>query len=125
MSMADWFYVSEGQPTGPLDEAGLREMLNSGSLPRDAQIWQEGMEDWAPACDVAAFSPAVLPGGYVLKPVVPKTWKPARAVSVAPTAVSSPVPAPTSQQIPAPAKAPAALEPKAATNSDAKTPASE
>jgi hypothetical protein len=47
--MADWFYATETEPTGPIAEEELRQMLAAGTLPAETSVWQQGMEDWTPA----------------------------------------------------------------------------
>ena len=41
-----WFYVSGGQPHGPIDEDALRQMSESGQLGPAAQVWTEGLTGW-------------------------------------------------------------------------------
>lgn len=121
--MAEWFYIAEGQATGPMDETGLREMFQNGLLPRDTHVWQQGMENWAPASDLAAFSTPALPGDHILTPVVPQAWNPASAASVARSVANTPVSIVASKQNQAPAKTPVAREPKTSASAHAKAPA--
>lgn len=50
-----WFYGSRATPAGPVFESVLAEMLADGELPRDVQVWAEGMSAWVPAARVVEF----------------------------------------------------------------------
>ena len=47
--MSEWFYQSEGQHLGPVNESTLRKLYANGKLPGDALVWQDGFADgWRP-----------------------------------------------------------------------------
>jgi hypothetical protein len=53
--MAEWFYVSGGQQTGPVSEAQLRQMIGGGALGPDDLVWSAGMPKWVAARALPAF----------------------------------------------------------------------
>ena len=42
----NWYYVSNGQQAGPVDDAQLAELARNGSVLFDTLIWREGMDNW-------------------------------------------------------------------------------
>jgi hypothetical protein len=44
--MAAWFYVSNGQQSGPVDEVHLRQLIATGAVGPDDLVWAEGMPQW-------------------------------------------------------------------------------
>ena len=46
--MAEYFYASNGQPTGPVTFEQLDEMVRGGTLTAETLVWQEGMAEWQP-----------------------------------------------------------------------------
>jgi uncharacterized RDD family membrane protein YckC len=58
--MADFHYFSQGQAQGPVPEAELNRMIESGQLASDTLIWSEGMKDWQPYAAVRS-APAGAP----------------------------------------------------------------
>lgn len=51
-----WYYESNGQPQGPIQEKELRQLKDEGRLMGDSLIWRQGMSDWAPLHSVSEFS---------------------------------------------------------------------
>lgn len=47
-----WFYVQDGQQTGPVALEQLQQLLASATLPPSTQVWTEGMPQWTPADQV-------------------------------------------------------------------------
>ena len=45
-----------GQPTGPYDEFGLRQLVSQGLLNRNSLVWREGMINWIVAGTIEEFS---------------------------------------------------------------------
>lgn len=43
-----WYYESNGQPHGPIQETELRQLKEEGKIMGSALIWRRGMQDWAP-----------------------------------------------------------------------------
>jgi uncharacterized RDD family membrane protein YckC len=60
--MADYFYASNGQPTGPVAMEQLDEMVRAGTLAPDTLLWREGMPDWQPYSAVSTGSSAASAG---------------------------------------------------------------
>ena len=52
MSVKVWFYEKDRKPEGPVSEAELWELLNSGVITKDSLVWKEPMEKWLPFSDV-------------------------------------------------------------------------
>ena len=48
-SMAEWYFAMNNARQGPLPQANLMQMLASGEVPADAQVWTDGMPNWASA----------------------------------------------------------------------------
>ncbi len=43
-----WYYMKEGQQTGPVDDKAFQAMVQSGEIGQDISIWNEEMPEWAP-----------------------------------------------------------------------------
>jgi hypothetical protein len=48
-----WYYVENGQQTGPVEEAELPGLIQSGRLNSNTLVWHEGMAAWQPFSAVA------------------------------------------------------------------------
>ncbi len=48
-SSEGWYYVYGGKEQGPVDFAGLYELLASRRLAPETEVWRQGMTDWIPA----------------------------------------------------------------------------
>jgi hypothetical protein len=59
--MGDWYLLVDGVQQGPIPESELKGNLFAKSLPADTMVWKEGMENWAKANDVPAFSLPPIP----------------------------------------------------------------
>jgi hypothetical protein len=55
--MSQWYYVSNGNDTGPVDKDDLVAKLTSGELSQDTLVWTEGMAEWEPATQVLSVGP--------------------------------------------------------------------
>ena len=53
--LSDWWYVKDGEQTGPVSEKDLGERFKNHELPADTLVWNERMTDWRPATEVATF----------------------------------------------------------------------
>ena len=42
----EWFYVSNGQQSGPISEAQLDQLLLSNTITPDTLVWRNGLADW-------------------------------------------------------------------------------
>jgi predicted Zn finger-like uncharacterized protein len=47
-----WFVMVRNKQEGPLDEAGLRELIATGAVSGRSFFWQQGMADWKRGTDV-------------------------------------------------------------------------
>jgi hypothetical protein len=59
-----WYYSTNGQQQGPVDDATLDRYIMQGSLNASSYVWRDGMADWAPLGQVrpiATGSPAADP----------------------------------------------------------------
>jgi hypothetical protein len=54
-----WYYESQGQTCGPVEEGELRSMMRSGQLRGNTLLWKEGFAEWTPANRVETFRPEV------------------------------------------------------------------
>jgi uncharacterized RDD family membrane protein YckC len=44
----NWYYVDQGQQTGPVNDAQFEELVRSGKILPDTLVWREGMAAWQP-----------------------------------------------------------------------------
>ncbi|MCI0378491.1 MAG: DUF4339 domain-containing protein [Gemmataceae bacterium] len=52
-----WFYTREGQQTGPVSEAELKQLAANGVLKPTDMVWTEGMPAWVRASTSASLFP--------------------------------------------------------------------
>lgn len=50
-----WFYSGNGEPVGPVSEAKMKRLFETGMLRSDTLVWAKGQEEWVPAREVEAF----------------------------------------------------------------------
>lgn len=43
-----WYYSLNGERLGPVTEEQMRELLSSGKLSNETQVWTDGFDDWRP-----------------------------------------------------------------------------
>lgn len=77
--MALWYYGSNGNQHGPVEEAELRAMIAAGSVGPQTLVWRDGMADWRPMSTVAELGgqmvgQAVAP--FYQSPVHPAYYQP-------------------------------------------------
>jgi len=48
----NWYYVENGQQTGPVAESDLEGLARSGKIQPDTLVWREGMTNWQPFGEV-------------------------------------------------------------------------
>lgn len=48
----NWHYAHNGQQQGPVSDAELAQLFESGTLKADSLVWAEGMADWKPISEV-------------------------------------------------------------------------
>ncbi len=44
----NWYYAAGGQQQGPIDDAQLDALIQSGTVTPDTLVWREGMANWLP-----------------------------------------------------------------------------
>jgi uncharacterized protein (TIGR00266 family) len=63
-----WYVAIAGQQQGPWPESDVRERARGGSIPRDAYVFSEGMENWAPIATHPSFVGAFGDGARAAAP---------------------------------------------------------
>lgn len=58
--MKEWHYAESDQTKGPISEAELIQLFESGRLPTNSLVWTEGQADWLPASDIAGLIPTTI-----------------------------------------------------------------
>ncbi|MDY7228521.1 AgmX/PglI C-terminal domain-containing protein [Hyalangium rubrum] len=58
---APWFVMVKSKQEGPLDEAGLRGLMDSGAINARSFFWQQGMADWKRGSDIAELAALFAP----------------------------------------------------------------
>jgi len=53
----NWYYAKAGQQAGPVDEAQLDSLLNSGQIDSATLVWREGMAGWQPHGEARPSAP--------------------------------------------------------------------
>jgi protease PrsW len=62
VAMAEsWFYLQDGKPIGPVEEAAVGGLLRAGALGPASYVWKEGMADWLPVADIPALRSLIVP----------------------------------------------------------------
>jgi putative Ca2+/H+ antiporter (TMEM165/GDT1 family) len=51
-----WWYVSNNQRKGPIEDEELRRLLVDGTLNSNSLVWKQGMEEWQPARQVGELT---------------------------------------------------------------------
>jgi len=51
-----WFYLVGRNKIGPVDFRAISEAIGSGIIVENTQVWQKGMESWAPAIETSLNS---------------------------------------------------------------------
>lgn len=52
----NWYYAAGGQQQGPVDEAQLDALIQSGQINQETLVWREGMPNWQPLRQARAGS---------------------------------------------------------------------
>jgi len=96
-----WYYLVGEQRHGPLDEAGVRQLIAQGTVQPGTLVWNAEMSAWAPAGtkpELASFfaPPPPPPVPSNVPPPPPPPSSPPPPAPVAPTARPAPVGAPRS-----------------------------
>lgn len=66
-----WWYSIGGKKEGPVDTATLRQLIQSGVVPKDALAWTEGMADWVRIRDARELTEPMLGGSPPSMPPLP------------------------------------------------------
>jgi uncharacterized RDD family membrane protein YckC len=61
----NWYYAIQGQQTGPVDEAQLDALRNSGQIEAETLVWREGMANWQPYREARASAVPGAPAGGI------------------------------------------------------------
>ncbi len=56
-----WYYVQGNERVGPVEEAELKELYDSGTLNEDSYVWKKGFDNWAHLKDVDELSAILAP----------------------------------------------------------------
>jgi len=48
-----WYYSENNQQMGPVEDAALGELVNSGRITPETLVWRDGMPDWLPYKNVS------------------------------------------------------------------------
>lgn len=65
----NWFYAEGGKQQGPIDEAQLVALIQSGRITQETLVWREGMPNWLPL----RLARATLPPPPVPPPATPES----------------------------------------------------
>lgn len=63
--MIEWYYGTEGQQQGPVDDATIRQLIAEGQINDSTLVWREGMVNWTPKAQVLELATAASAGGVV------------------------------------------------------------
>ena len=66
---AEWYYVTNGESSGPIDLDNFLQKLRSGQISRDVLAWTHGMTGWMAASSIGEL--AVFPPPPPRPPVMP------------------------------------------------------
>lgn len=62
--MAQWYYGTNGQQMGPLDESEIRSAIAGGLVTPDTLVWRDGMANWQPFQQVPELAAAYAVPAY-------------------------------------------------------------
>jgi len=57
-----WFYSDGGRQAGPVDDAGLDQLVSTGVVRADTLVWHAGLVDWAAYSTARGIPPPLIPG---------------------------------------------------------------
>ncbi len=58
----NWYYVEAGQQAGPVDDAQLQGLVQTGRITGETLVWREGMANWLPYSEATAQAAPAAPG---------------------------------------------------------------
>src|SRR5258708_12174193 len=68
-----WYYLTEGQPKGPIDVPELERLFQFGAIRLGTLIWQQGMSGWTTFVEAFQPSPVTFTASKHLVPPYPIT----------------------------------------------------
>jgi uncharacterized membrane protein len=68
--MSDRYYAANNEQKGPINESELKANFAASKLPTDTLVWKDGMDNWTPANQVAAFTFRAAPAPAAVQPPV-------------------------------------------------------
>lgn len=86
---APWYVMVKSKQEGPLDEAGLRALVQSGAVNARSFFWQQGMGDWKRGADIAELSGLFAVAAPPPAPPAPPAPPPAPMLSDEPATVAA------------------------------------
>jgi len=86
--MSDWYYAANNEQKGPINESELKANLAANKLPAETLVWKDGMDNWTPANQVAAFTFRPAPTPAAVQPATGAA--PATKVAAASPTVNNP-----------------------------------
>lgn len=66
MPTGSWFYVDRGQQRGPVATEELAGWIQSAQLPRDVQVWREGLAQWTAAETLPEITSQLQAAGFYM-----------------------------------------------------------
>jgi hypothetical protein len=69
MPSTDWYYGEHGVQKGPVSQATLADLIQSGQLPPTTLVWREGMPNWQAVSSITEFAAA----GQDTPPAIPQS----------------------------------------------------
>ena len=74
-----WFFVKDGAKAGPVNTAGLRQLVVNGAVETNSKVWKKGMSGWLPMSTLPEFADLTPP-----PPPTDTAAKPGAALSFEP-----------------------------------------
>jgi len=44
--VTDWYFISNGEKTGPVNESSIKNLLNNNKISSSTKVWKKGMDEW-------------------------------------------------------------------------------
>lgn len=66
--MADYYYTKDGERKGPVPEAELAGLIQTGAVPPTDYYWTQGMDDWKLVSEASFASPAATTSATEIAP---------------------------------------------------------
>ena len=80
-----WYYAAGNRQVGPISEAELDALVDSGVVANSTLVWHAGLTNWTPYAAVRPDRPAMVAGPPPLASDAPSGADPAAAAAVQPT----------------------------------------